>query len=1053
MAGFDPKAYRQAQAAQYTGSAPAAPAPVVPKPETSIAGSVFKPFQESGIITADRATKDKQSFLRRVGEDALLLGLAPAAIVGTAGDLLLHPIKTGRSIAKGFVDGYIQMADGREWKEHPLLNTVNTIANISVVGGLIKSAALNSARSSTLQAAERAAIEAGADSTVASTVFSGKKALKNSVFEATKSGSIEPVVTGLRPYFEQSGLSREAADSAARQVATEHFGTWLTENKASISRMDAVAHPVAAFGTASARISAPIREAVFGTPERSAVGKLYGSEVVRQDLPGFGMVEEWASMQTAERGVADTVSNRVRSIQEWADANPEYAALTPTERVKHLQNYAEADLTRQRFAEGRGRDYVLTKALPKHYVEAMSDFVRTLPEKKPDGNPWTNAEVLNLLEEHYGNDFRLHSQEVRSRMQGDLESTLDRGAITSSIETLGNTRIPVSLSKMTPEEMAFVSDLEGSGYRIGRAPTGKKISQAADITGTKFSKDELVSARTTIGRLVDRLGLSPEGVVEGTQMFGFREAFTQSLLKKYGDTASITVNGIKIPVQSMATNLEKYRVILEENRSGVFPGKHTISDLRMGDLLKMGFSKEDAIVLDKIIRESSVASPSITGIGEAVANYARTRNNPLSRAYNSFLRVQSDLRFKKNPMFGMQAAIESVVWGSLFTKTIPGKGILIKSLEKVKGLHVPIKNSIAPTTIQEEAAVMSEVMSKYTRQLRDSGMSPEIYQGFSDVKTLAKPGIEGYRERAQFENRNLDSNIWLGAAGFSNVRLTTNLMKAYSARFGVSLEEALTFKMVDGKKVYKNPWLVENMQNAAQSIFGYKEGVLNSPMIRTLNTVFFPVRFQTKTLINTSEWLSSLSPMQRLAVVNGWTNMASWLGTDEGQKWKNTNRPIFTNLFNYAFAYEGIGKSLDAVTKGQLFGGNTGLIGGLPFGFIANIATDLGYGGQDKQINTTTGLPYQREVVKDTASFSGFVTAVENILLSMSPSMPFYTATGGVITVSLNRGLRTFVDQTLAAAAGANPFDDKDYKDYQNDINRGKKKVKSEFTKWSPNPI
>lgn len=1041
MVGFDPKAYRASRAQEYAGT-PAQPAPTPSSAPTSFTSALMKPYYDSGVLTADPKSKENQSFTRKIGEDALMLGLAPSAIAATIPDLVTHPIKTVKEIATGFGEGVVDMFDSEQWKAHPLLNTVNTIANITVVGGIIKAAALSPARTASINAAKSAAIEAGANAAMVESAFKGVRPIKASIYEAVKTRSVEPVVTSLRPYLVKSGLSEGNAEIIARNVAETVVGDFLSKNGKKLTAIDTFTHPIQALGKSAPYVTKPVAQLVFGNPERSAVGKLYGSDAVGKNVEGYSLLEEWAGMQAKERGMSDTVANRVRVMQEWVEQNPEYASLTPEQRVVHFAEYAKADLSRQKFAERQGREYILTKALPEHYVQAMVEFVSTLPKNL------TNSQVVEKLVENYGKDFSLHVEEVKRRVAGQLEGK-DRAGLTTALQGLSNNQLPVTFKKLSKAEKKLVAELEGTGYRIGRSPTAKKISQAVNVTGKQYTKEDLVSVRTGMGRLIDRFGLSPEGVVEGTQFFGFREAFTQALLKQYGRGKNVLIGGVKYPVESLTFKLEQLRKVYSGSRSGVLPAMSSIADLRFRDLVKLGFSEADATLLDKMIRESNVGSPMITGVGEALANYLRTRNNPLSRGYNNFLRWQSDLRFKKNPMFGMQAAVESIVLGNMWAKRFPGQAVIERGINRVKSLRTPIVNAQKEPTMREQQMVMSEVMGDYNRQLRDAGMAPEIYRGVNDVFEEGKTGIPGVIERLRFQSETADSNIWLGVAGFSNVKLATNLMTAYARRFGLSLDEALAYKMVDGKKVYDNPWMVDNMKTAAQAIYGYKAGLLTSPMMRTLNTVFFPIRFQTKTAIATSQWLGSLSPMSRLMVLNSWTQMADWLHTNEGQQWKKKNRGIYASLFNYVFAYEGIGKSLNAVTEGKLFGGNTGLIGGLPFGFLVNIARDLGYAPEDKQINLNTGLPYQREVVRDAASFAGFVTVVEDIVLSMMPSMPFNTATGGEVTVSLNRDIKQFIEQTLSAMAGGlTPGKESD--DFKRDIRRERVKVKPEYQKKLP---
>ena len=195
--------------------------------------------------------------------------------------------------------------------------------------------------------------------------------------------------------------------------------------------------------------------------------------------------------------------------------------------------YMENDLIKSKFAQSQGREYVLTKALPKEFIEAFKDVINKAPKFDVDGFPIRNAAIIKLLEKQYGNDFIRHSKEVQRRMKGHLESP-DRAKLLKAVSVLGDPRVPVSLRKLTIAEKKLVADLEGSGYRIGRMPKKTIISQAADITGTKFAKETLVAHRSTIGKLVDNFGLSPENIPVGSQFFMFRDAFQQGLIKEYG---------------------------------------------------------------------------------------------------------------------------------------------------------------------------------------------------------------------------------------------------------------------------------------------------------------------------------------------------------------------------------------------------------------------------------------------------------------------------------------------------------------------------------------
>ena len=109
----------------------------------------------------------------------------------------------------------------------------------------------------------------------------------------------------------------------------------------------------------------------------------------------------------------------------------------------------------------------------------------------------------------------------------------------------------------------------------------------------------------------------------------------------------------------------------------------------------------------------------------------------------------------------------------------------------------------------------------------------------------------------------------------------------------------------------------------------------------------------------------------------------------------------------YTTAYEQIGQAAEAVTKGRLFGGNAGLIGGVPFGFLVNLSRELAIlPGDPDQFDPKTGKQFSQITPRKLMSPAALSVALEQLLVSISPSTPFYSLTGGVIAgVSLRKGI------------------------------------------------
>ena len=190
------------------------------------------------------------------------------------------------------------------------------------------------------------------------------------------------------------------------------------------------------------------------------------------------------------------------------------------------------------------------------------------------------------------------------------------------------------------------------------------------------------------------------------------------------------------------------------------------------------------------------------------------------------------------------------------------------------------------------------------------------------------------------------------------------------------------------------------------------------------------MRFQVKSMELTAKWVGSLSPLSRVMVMSEWSHFANWAGTDEGMKWRQTHQNLLYNILAYTTAYEQIGNSIDAVTRGQLFGGNTGLIGGVPFGWVYNLAQELALIKQDpKTLNPKTGIPFAfRKTPRELVSYATVVTSIEELLLTLAPGMPLYTLSGGVLKgVSWSSLLKKTLDQGFGGfgiATGLLPGED-----------------------------
>jgi hypothetical protein len=228
-------------------------------------------------------------------------------------------------------------------------------------------------------------------------------------------------------------------------------------------------------------------------------------------------------------------------------------------------------------------------------------------------------------------------------------------------------------------------------------------------------------------------------------------------------------------------------------------------------------------------------------------------------------------------------------------------------------------------------------------------------------------------------------------------------------------------------------------------VFHYDTGFLTSPLMKTINVIWFPVRFESKVIAQTAKWLGSLSPIAKLEVMSNWINASNWSQTDEGMAWRNKNASLWAGTLRYLLPYENIGETISSAMNGKLFGGNTGMIGGLPFGWLINIMQDLAFLPEETQTNPVTGRDVQKQVPKEILSMTTATTVVEDILIHVLPSIPVYTLLGGNVT-PWNRVIRDWTRGALAT--GTSVFTGETPKKEKRNIEKGFKTVPADYTRY-----
>lgn len=701
-------------------------------------------------------------------------------------------------------------------------------------------------------------------------------------------------------------------------------------------------------------------------------------------------------------------------------------------------------------------------AMADTLVENVGRFVDEVGEATADAETKTVRvfdQLSDFMEENFGSAWTKYSDSLRKSYgrKGNLN------ALENAVRNLSKQKPTLTMKSLNPEQLALVKDIESFGYQVGYAPMNKKISQAADILkgdvvenapkladeatmakeAASIGWETIESSRNAVGKVLDDFGFSARGTIEGSTEFLFSRSMTQHLMgafrEKFGNSIIVkkpvvrhTTEGIaggttriSIPIDRLYEWLRNHRDEMFQNREGLGATKAyrpiSVFDLTKKDLMGIGFEENVADSIVSITRKSLKEVPaSVTGLGEKLVNYARAADGNFAvfgKFYDTFLKTALYMRYQSvlSVFFQAQQFIETKLMASMVTKDarmLPGAQALAgfgerMTAKRTGGILKAANTYLKKITIEPDLTDMTiarDIILPNTRRSLQETIGGGEFGNIRRGVEMSEDGMQKLITRKTETGAKVISSarmdaFWLQAWGGYAMKESARIGEAVANKFNMSLKEATAFTMENGQRVYQYPRIVREMQDTVQGVLHYAPGFQTSPLIKTLNIVVFPLRFQAKSLEVAGKWLGSLDPMARLAVVNQMSHFSTWTQTEEGTAWIKQRKNFFYSLLAYTTAWEQMGNTVDAVARGQLFGGNAGMIGGVPFGFVTNFMQSVGLIPEDpNQINVKTGRPFRtKEVPKDLASDATALAALEEFLFMMIPGAPLYTITGGVV--------------------------------------------------------
>lgn len=387
-----------------------------------------------------------------------------------------------------------------------------------------------------------------------------------------------------------------------------------------------------------------------------------------------------------------------------------------------------------------------------------------------------------------------------------------------------------------------------------------------------------------LGKALNFLGLSPYASTQRVY-----QLFNDNLAKNLQESGTVRkIMGEDIS-DSTDTLIKKLSDYAHNPTRGKIVSKMPITDLRMltlGDIkAALEVSTSEARSIQKAIAQSYIQVPlSVRGLGDRAVD-ATYRIGATGAVQRRYLRVLGAARFSWNPFFQ-------------YLRVIP-KTEILSSFEG--GGFV---NSVFAGRLGE--------LGKIRQGLRSAGMLDER-AGFT---TTGEAVDFGGATGANISKRLLPMQE----------RSIAGLVDAQARRMGMNWQDYV--------KNYP-----QQVRDTVQMIAEYdkRSNLLNSPLMRTLNIAFFPMRFDTKVATIMARGLARSSLMTQVSVINGMMRAHDFLNSPEGQAWYAQNSDII-GLFNYVTPVAKLSEVFESLLPGHDHSlGNFGELGGLPFGWIPQI--------------------------------------------------------------------------------------------------------------------
>jgi hypothetical protein len=135
---------------------------------------------------------------------------------------------------------------------------------------------------------------------------------------------------------------------------------------------------------------------------------------------------------------------------------------------------------------------------------------------------------------------------------------------------------------------------------------------------------------------------------------------------------------------------------------------------------------------------------------------------------------------------------------------------------------------------------------------------------------------------------------------------------------------------------------IDEIDDALRVVVQYpRKGILASPLARTMNLAFFPMRYNAKVTMVAAQALAKQPAYIQKAVLHSMFQMGDWLKSPEGIRWQQQHQDAI-RLFSWITPINSIAYTMNLLKNGADTPSDLGQLGGLPLGIISQVLDSQG---------------------------------------------------------------------------------------------------------------